>query len=461
MSLPGTRGFLGTFFHTPSYGEVECLEGALVEVDGFGVISRVTRADDPELAARVSALRAAGALTEFGPNRYALPGFVDLHIHAPQWPQSGIALDEPLNVWLDKRTFPLESKYADLDFAHTVYADLVHQLLARGTTTAMYFGTVHVEPTVELARQCAAQGQRGLVGKVVMDDPSGNPAFYRDASTASALADTERFVGEVDDLRPGCAQGVWPVVTPRFIPSCTDEGLAGLGRIAAEHDAYVQSHCNEGQWEHDFVFERFGKSDAEALYDFGLLREKSVMAHCTFLTEADGRLFAESGAAVAHCPVSNAYFANSVCPVRRLRAQGVRMGLATDISGGFSPSMYDNIRQAVMVSRVREDGVDALVPQARRGAGEARISSVEALWLATAGGAEALRLPVGTFERGRAFDAQVVDVCRSDADLTGFGVFAEPRDVLDRILYLSVPDNVRRVYTQGNLVLDKDAAGAR
>ena len=458
MSLPSARTFLGTFFHTPSYGKVECLANALVETDDSGTITSVTLPADEGYAERECAAREAGTLVEVGEGKVGLPGFVDLHVHAPQWPQSGIALDEPLNVWLDKRTFPLESKYADLEFARRVYADLVHQLLARGTTTCMYFGTVHVEPTVELARQCATQGQRGLVGKVVMDDPAGNPSFYRDASTASALTDTERFVGMVDALRPGCAQGVWPVVTPRFIPSCTDEGLAGLGRIANESGAFVQSHCNEGQWEHDFVFERFGKSDAEALYDYGLLREKSVMAHCAFLTKADGRLFAESGAAVAHCPISNAYFANSVAPVRRLRAQGVRMGLATDISGGFSPSMYDNIRQAVMVSRVREDGVDALVAQDERGAGESRISSVEALWLATAGGAEALRLPVGSFEPGRAFDAQVIDTRRPDADLTGFGVFDGPRDVLDRVLYLSVPENIRQVWVQGALVLDKDEA---
>lgn len=106
-----------------------------------------------------------------------LPGFVDLHVHAPQWPQAGIALDEPLNVWLDECTFPLEAKYADPAFAKAVYQDLVAQLLARGTTTVLYFATIHLEASLQLAKICAALGQRGLVGKVVMDDPQANPAF--------------------------------------------------------------------------------------------------------------------------------------------------------------------------------------------------------------------------------------------------------------------------------------------
>ncbi len=232
-----------------------------------------------------------------------------------------------------------------------------------------------------------------------MDDPAANPEYYRDSSPAEAVAQTARLIREVEAMRADAPQGVWPVITPRFIPSCTDEVLRGLGNLAAEHDSYVQSHCNEGQWEHDTVLARFGKEDPYALRAFGLLREHSIMAHCTFLTPDEGELFAQVGAGIAHCPISNAYFASSVLPVKRLHEQGVRIGLGTDISGGFSPNMYDDIRQAVMASRMLETGVDAQKPEAERGSGDARISVVEALYLATAGGAEALGLPVGLLIR--------------------------------------------------------------
>ncbi|MGI6221226.1 MAG: guanine deaminase [Coriobacteriales bacterium] len=455
--MPGIeKAFLGSFFHTPVYGEFEFLEDALIEVDDGGVIAGVLRADDPRHDAAVRFHRENGSLVELGPGRYGLPGFVDIHVHAPQWPQAALALDEPLYQWLEQRTFPLESRFADLDFAHRVYTDLVEQLVARGTTTAVYLGSAHLESTIELARICSDIGQRGLVGKTVMDDPVANPEYYRDASAASAIADTETLINEVEGIGRSSHAGVWPVVTPRFIPSCTDEVLRGLGEVAARYDVYVQTHCNEGQWEHDVVLERFGKTDPYALNDFGLLREHSIMAHCPYLTEDEGELFAELGVSIAHCPIANSYFSSAVAPIRRFREQGIHVGLGTDISGGYSPSMYENIRQAVLVSRLLETGVDAQRPEAERGLGEARISLVEAFWLSTTGGAEALRLPLAVFEPGRAFDLQVVGVARRDSDLTGFEVFDAPEDRLARILYLSTPENVRQVYAQGRLIRDKD-----
>ena len=449
--------FYGSFFHTPVYGSFEFLENALIEVDERGTIARVLREGEPEHAQALAAHRTRGTLTELGANRYGLPGFVDIHVHAPQWPQAALALDEPLYLWLEQRTFPLESRFADLDFARMVYRDLVQQLLARGSTTTVYLGSAHLESSIELAAICAEEGQRALVGKTVMDDPAANPEYYRDASPAQAVADTETLIREVEAIGRASRQGIWPVVTPRFIPSCTDEVLRGLGQLAERYGAYVQTHCNEGQWEHDVVLERFGKTDPYALRYFGLLREHSIMAHCPYLTEDEGEMFAELGVAVAHCPMANSYFSSAVAPIKRFRQQGINVGLGTDISGGYSPSMYENIRQAVLVSRLLETGVDAQRPPQERGLGEARISLVEALWLATTGGAQALGLPVGCFEPGRAFDLQVVDVKRRDSDLTGFGVFDAPGDKLARILYLSTPDNIRQVYVQGHLVRDNDA----
>jgi guanine deaminase len=364
-------------------------------------------------------------------------------------------LDEPLNKWLDECTFPLEAKYQDKEFAQNVYQDLVTNLLARGTTTVLYFATVHLEASLALARICAEQGQRGLVGKVVMDHPEMNPEFYRDASTQQALSDTEAFIVAVKELSKEVTQGIYPVVTPRFVPSCTDEGLAGLGKLAEKYNVHIQSHCSEGQWEHDHVKERFGKTDTEVLRDFGLLTEKSVMAHCNFVDEKDGEIFVKTGTAVAHCPISNAYFANGVIPIKRLKEQGVEIGLGTDISGGFSPSLWDNIKQAVMSSRMLEDGVDVTRTPDTRGVADSRISVIEAFSLATQGGGEALSLPIGVIEKGYACDLQVVDMNATGASLSGFGVFNEPADQLQKLLYLATPTNIKQVWVQGKLVHEK------
>ncbi|MED5017772.1 guanine deaminase [Paenibacillus chibensis] len=444
--------FRGTAFTSKSPKEIQILKDHLFCIQADGSIEKIVAPDEPDYQLLLDAYQDKNYFHSLKEGQYLLPGFIDLHVHAPQWAQSGTALDIPLYDWLNTYTFPLESKFADLDFAKAIYEDVVSTLLANGTTTALYFATVHKEASLLLAEICAHKGQRGLVGKVVMDDPQQNPDFYRDADTPTALADTEEFILAVKELAKTTKQGVYPVVTPRFIPSCTDEALKGLGQLAAKYDTYVQSHCSESDWAHGYVKDRFNKNDAFALHDFGLLRDKSVMAHCNFLDDPDAELFAETGTAVAHCPISNAYFANSVIPIAHFHAKGVEIGLGSDISGGFSPSLFDNIRQAVISSRMLEDGVNTSLPAQERGVPGSRITVHEAFYLATAGGGESLSLPIGRIEEKFAWDVQIIDTKLPSAKLPIFDDKEALEDVFQKILYLVRPENIREVWVQGEQV---------
>ncbi|MDN4066576.1 guanine deaminase [Paenibacillus vini] len=444
--------FRGTAFSSKSPKEIQVLKDHLFCINTEGMIERIIAPQNPDFQPLLDAYQGTDSFQRLAEGQYLLPGFIDLHVHAPQWAQSGTALDIPLYDWLNTYTFPLESKFSDLEFAKKVYEDVVSTLLANGTTTALYFATVHKEASILLAEICASKGQRGLVGKVVMDDPAQNPEYYRDADTSSALADTEEFILAVQALAKSAKQGVYPVVTPRFIPSCTDEGLRGLGELAAKYDTYVQSHCSESDWAHGYVQERFQKNDAFALHDFGLLRDKSVMAHCNFLDDEDVQLFAETGTAIAHCPVSNAYFANSVIPVAHFHAKGVEIGLGSDISGGFSPSLFDNIRQAVISSRMLEDGVNPSLPAKERGVPGSRITIHEAFYLATAGGGESLSLPIGRIEENYAWDVQIIDTKIPTAKLPIFDENEDLHDVFQKMMYLVRPENILEVWVQGERV---------
>ncbi|MFJ5623967.1 guanine deaminase [Peribacillus loiseleuriae] len=447
-----TRIFQGTAFSSKSPKEVQILKEYLFCINNNGMIEKVVAPEDADYQILLDSYQGEENFFCLAEGQYFLPGFVDLHVHAPQWAQTGTALDIPLYDWLNTYTFPLESKFSDLDFAKNVYQDVVSALLANGTTTALYFATVHKEASLLLAEICAEKGQRGLVGKVVMDDPEQNPEYYRDANTQTALADTEEFILAVKELAKSTKQGVYPVVTPRFIPSCTDDALKGLGELAAKYDTYVQSHCSESDWEHDYVQDRFNKNDAFALHDFGLLSEKSVMAHCNFLDHDDAVLFAETGTAVSHCPISNAYFANSVIPIAHLHSKGIEIGLGTDISGGFSPSLFDNARQAVMSSRMLEDGVDTALPAKERGVPNSRLTINEAFYFATAGGGESLSLPIGRLSENYAWDVQIIDTTLVSAKLPIFHENENLNDVFQKIMYLVRPENIREVWIQGEKV---------
>ncbi|MEH6957230.1 guanine deaminase [Neobacillus drentensis] len=444
-----TQIFQGTAFSSKSPKEIQLLIDHLFCINENGMIEKVVSPEEVEYQPILDAYQKEENFHHLAEGQYFLPGFVDLHVHAPQWAQSGTALDIPLYDWLNTYTFPLESKFSDLDFAKDVYEDVVSTLLSNGTTTALYFATVHKEASLLLAEICAEKGQRGLVGKVVMDNPEQNPDYYRDADTKTALADTEEFILAVNKLAKSAKQGVYPVVTPRFIPSCTDDALKGLGELAEKYDTYVQSHCSESDWEHGYVKNRFGKNDAFALQEFGLLGEKSVMAHCNFLDDADADLFAATGTAVCHCPISNAYFANSVIPIAHLHSKGVEIGLGTDISGGFSPSLFDNVRQAVIVSRMLEDGVNSTLPAEERGVANSRITINEAFFFATAGGGVSLNLPIGRLEENYAWDVQIIDTSVPNAKLPLYHANEDLFDIFQKIIYLARPENIREVWVQG------------
>lgn len=445
----GEMVICGTYFTSASVDRVVAHKNYLICIDHHGVITRTLPPQDGEYQQILTEAKAAGQLVELEENQYLLPGFIDLHVHAPQWPQAGLALDLPLAEWLNHYTFPLEARFKYPDFATTVYHSFVHELLSQGTTTAMMFGTIHNAANLILAKQSAVQGLRAFIGQVVMDNPDQTPDYYRNESAATALRATERFIHQVQSLQAQTATTLVPVITPRFVPSCTDETLKGLGELAHRYDLPVQSHLSESNWEHGYAIERFGQHDANVMDRFHLLTKKAVMAHGTQLTVTDQQLLRQRHTTIAHCPISNIYFGNGVLPVKRLLAAGNRVGMGCDISGGYSPSLYHNIRQAVKSSQMLEDGVDSRQPVASRGVAKSRLTMPNAFYLATVGGAQALGLATGRIALGYQADFQIVNAHHALMKLT-------MADIFQRLMYQTERHDIQRVYVGGKLVYERN-----
>lgn len=450
--FPWQRVVSAQGFTAESKDTVAHFTDTLFCIDGSGTIVDIIQSDDGAFRHVRDAARKAGKFTELSSDQYLLPGLIDLHVHAPQWPQMGKALDKPLEEWLNDYTFPLEARYADVDFARRNYAELVSALLANGTTTAVYFATLHTESSVELARICLAQGQRALVGRVAMDDPTQCPDYYRDETAASAEAETRAFIRAVAELPGNMTKRVLPVITPRFIPSCTDDLLKRLGTVARETGCHVQTHCSESDWEHGYVKERLGKTDTVALRDFGLLTRKTILAHSNHIEDNDADLIQKTGAGVAHCPLSNFYFANAVFPLRAMLDRGLNVGLGTDIAGGHSPSVFDACRHALIASKALNDGVDARIAAKLRGRPGSEVSFREAFWLATAGAGEVLDLRVGKLAVGYQFDAVVIDTRAAGSDIYIDTAEDAPEDRLQKIIYNARRNNISRVWVDGKAV---------
>lgn len=437
-----------TVMQTPAPDRLEVLDDAVIVIDDDGVISAVHTADSTEADEAIGSATEHVALDD---GEVLLPGLVDLHIHAPQWPQLGTGLDLPLERWLFEYTFPLEARYADVDFARTVWADLVATLLAHGTTTAVYFGTIHLAATTALAAACLDAGQRAFVGRVAMDHPEGTPDWYRDAD-AGAGVDLSSSSIEAIAAMGGRTGLVRPIITPRFAPACTDQLLEGLGELAAATNVPVQTHCSESDWHHGYALDRFGVSDADALDRFGLLRSRTVLAHSDHVSRDDLDLIAVRSAGIAHCPLSNSYFANAVFPARRALDAGVSIGIGTDIAGAAAAGVMSQCHHAVTVSRMLEDGVDAARPANDRGVAGSSIDTVTAFWMATVGGAAVLDVPVGLLEVGRYFDAMAVDTTRERSALRIWPDLDGPDRVFEKIVRLAGASDISRTWVAGRLV---------
>ena len=213
----------------------------------------------------------------------------------------------------------------------------------------------------------------------------------------------------------------------------------------------MQTHCSESDWAHEFVLTRYGVTDTTALERFGLLSRRTILAHGNFIDGPDVATILQTGAGIAHCPLSNVYFSDAVFPLRRMLERGVHVGLGTDISGGASPSILENARHAVVASRSLESGVDPRMSRERRRSPDSRIDAATAFWLATAGGGIALDLPIGMFREGYQFDAIVLDGRTPDSNLR-LEENAAPEETLQKIVYHASRADIKEVWVANRRV---------
>ena len=372
-----------------------------------------------------------GDIVDLGRQALLSPGFVDTHLHAPQLEMIG-SYGGHLLEWLNRYTFPTEAKFANAKHARRVAKALFAELLRNGTLTALIFSTIHAEATDIFFEEAERSGFRGIIGKTMMDR---NAPEYLLESARDAY-DSSRTL-----LRKWHNRGLLRyAVTPRFAPTSTPELLEAAGALKKEFaDAYVQSHISENRNEVEWVHELFPEAEYADVYDaYGLLSERTILAHGVHLSEEELDLLARRGARIAHCPNSNLFLGSGLFPLHHVKNAGVIVGLGTDIGAGTTPSMFAAMADAYKVQQVQNIS----------------LSPYHLWYMATLGGARVLSLDdqTGSLERGKSADFLVLDLEATPLLALRSGRASGIEDLLAALIFMGDDRAVSRAFIAGREV---------
>ena len=367
-----------------------------------------------------------------------IPGMADLHIHAAQHAFRGMYVDEQLLDWLEKHAFPEEAKFADPAYAEKAYGIFAEDMKQGATTRACIFASAHTQATEILMRRLAEAGLSAYVGRVNMDRDA--PDCLREPSAEFSARETEEWILATADRY----ELVKPMVTPRFVISCTNDLLERLKALVEKYALPVQSHLSENLGEIAIVSERFPQFETYGeVYDhysmFGSV-SPTVMAHCVYSSEREVELMHRRGVFLAHCPASNTNVITGIAPVRKYLTAGLKMGLASDVAGGHTASMFHAVIDTIQMSKQYWRYVDGT---------QQPLNFAEAFYLATVGGGEFFG-KTGSFDAGYTLDALVLDdSCLKHPQALGL------RERLERSVYLGLDDRggICAKYVSGRNIL--------
>jgi len=401
---------------------VEYIEDGLLVIED-GAIARHGPAEE-----LLSSL-ADGTPLEDLSGKLIVPGLIDCHVHYSQLDIIA-SYGEQLLDWLNRYAYPAEARFADADHARSVADFFLDELLQNGTTTALVFATVFPQSVDAIFAAAEERNMRLIAGKVLMDRLC--PEELRDDAETGyrdSKALIERWHGKG---RLGYA------ITPRFALTSTEEQLGAAGRLAAEYpDTWIHTHLAETQDEVDQIAKQFpwSRSYLDVYNHFGLVRSRSMFAHCLHLDDADRTLMAENNAAGAFCPTSNLFLGSGLFDLQSMVDAGISVGLATDVGGGTSLSLLRTMNEAYKILHLQAQSLPAS----------------RALYLATLGAAEALGLDdcIGNFATGKEADFIVLDTGGSRITARRAKAATSIDELLFSLIFLGDDRNISATYLQG------------
>lgn len=365
------------------------------------------------------------------------PGFVDTHNHLPQYAFAGIG-EKELLPWLEKYTFPREMMFSKKEEAGHSAKVFFDSLISNGTTTTLTYTTIHKSAT-DLAFQAAKKaGLRAVIGKVMMDQNSPQALTEK---PEKSLQESMELIEKWD----GYDGRLFYALTPRFAISCSFGLMEEIGKLAKKKKVFIQTHLAENTDEIAFVKELFPKyKNYTDIYDkAGLLGQKTIMAHGIYLSKTELNRLKVTGTKIAHCPTSNCFLSSGIMPFRQYQTLGLTMGLGTDVAGGYSLSMFNEMKEAIENSKLLKVFSEGKIAPS--------MTPNEAFYLATLGGAKVLSMDkqIGSLEKGKQADFLVIDHKKADS-MGAKSHYMKPEQILSKLIYRGDASMIGQVFVKGS-----------
>lgn len=373
-------------------------------------------------------------------NEIIIPGLIDTHVHLPQFQATALGKGELLD-WLQNYIFPLEARFKADDFAREQSQLFFKELARNGTTTAAVYSTSHLSATDIAFKSALDSGLRISMGNSVMER---NSIPELDLSAEENLHNCETLAAKWHNADNGRLRYV---VTPRFAGSCSLDLLKKLGQFARINDLPIQTHLSENLKEIEFILQQFPdfKTYTEIYEKTGLLKDKTILAHSIYLNQSEENTLKTHNCAIAHCPTSNRFLSSGIMPLKKYLAQSFKIGLGSDVAGGFSLSILHEASEAIESSKFYK---------LFKNAEEEILSVAESFYLATLGGAQAMNLKnvAGNFKSGKEADFVIVQTEKLSSPEA---IFKNGEEILARIIYTASRDAVLKTFVRGKCVFEQ------
>jgi 5-methylthioadenosine/S-adenosylhomocysteine deaminase len=383
-----------------------------------------------------SKLKEEGAqITLDATGKIIIPGMVNTHTHLFQTLCKGLGHDKSLFDWFRTAILPYAQLLSEDD---CYWAAMLGCLEATksGVTCLNDFMYVHPRPKLSdsVIRAMVDSGIRGIYSRGIVDagkDHGMPDVLIEDLD--DSIEDSERVFSAYQNTADGRIS-VW--TAPASLWMSTPKAFRKAKEFSDNHSTWLTWHSSETRGVVNYCKSQYGKSDMSLLHDSKLLGERTLAAHCVWLSDSEIQQMKEDGSSVAHCPVANMYLSDGIARVPDMLRNGINVGLGTDGSASNdNQDVISLLKTAALLHKV--SAPDPTI-----------ITAKEVLNMATIGGARSLGLgeQIGSIEIGKKADITILDFNKPNT--------TPMHEPISSLVYCATQENVDAVIVDGRILME-------